>query len=294
MIPAKKENAMPRTPALMIQGTSSNAGKTLLCAALCRIFTQAGYATAPFKAQNMTGNGFALPDGRLMSGAQVLQAVAARRAPEPRMNPVMLRPVSTMGSEVLLMGESKGVMTAREYMAYKKTVFDQVTAAYDALAAEADIMVLEGAGSPAEINLRQNDIVNMGMAAHANAVVLLAGDIDRGGVFAHFLGTVALLDEKDRARVQGFIINKFRGDASLLDSATEEVSRRSGIPFLGVVPFMRHDLPQEDSLAVKEHGGKGLLLTDPRVDAELDALADTVRAALDMNAIFALLGRSKE
>lgn len=281
---------MSSTPALMIQGTSSNAGKTLLCAALCRIFTQAGYRTAPFKSQNMTGGGFTLPDGRIMSGAQALQAAAARRAPDPRMNPIMLRPVSHMGSEVILMGKSKGVMRVREYMDYKKTAFEHVKAAYDSLAAESDIMILEGAGSPAEINLRRNDIVNMGMAAYADAVVLLAGDIDRGGVFAHFLGTVELLDEPDRARVQGFIINKFRGDASLLDPAIIEISRRANVPFVGVVPYVKHDLPQEDSLAIREHGGAGLELADPRVDAELDRLADTVRGGLDMKKIFALLG----
>lgn len=284
---------MSRTPALMIQGTSSNAGKTLLCAALCRVFTQAGYRIAPFKAQNMTGSGFTLPDGQIMSGAQALQAMAARRAPEPRMNPVMLRPVSTMGSEVILMGKNQGLMTVREYTRYKETAFAHVKAAYDSLANEVDVMILEGAGSPAEINLRQNDIVNMGMAAYADAVVLLVGDIDRGGVFAHFLGTVELLDVQDRARIQGFIINKFRGDASLLEPALVALTQRTGIPFIGVVPHMKQNLPQEDSLAVKEHGGKGLELADPCVEAELDRLADTVRNSLDMKKIFTLLGLSE-
>lgn len=277
----------------MIQGTSSNAGKTLLCTALCRIFTRAGYRTVPFKAQNMTSSGFSLPDGRVMSGAQALQALAARRAPEPRMNPVLLKPVSPMGSEVFVMGKCQGIMSVHEYMDYKKTAFAEVQKAYDALAAEADIMILEGAGSPAEINLRHNDIVNMGMAAHANAVVLLAGDIDRGGVFAHFLGTVDLLDEQDRARVRGFIINKFRGEPDLLAPAEKELTRRSGIPFMGVVPFIRHDLPQEDSLAIKEHGGNGMALADPRMEEELDRLADTVRTALDMKSIFSLLNLHK-
>lgn len=283
---------MSRTPALMIQGTSSNAGKTLLCTALCRVFMQAGYRTAPFKAQNMTGSGFTLPDGQIMSGAQALQAVAARRAPEPRMNPVMLRPVSTMGSEVILMGENQGPMSVREYIRYKETAFAHVKTAYDSLANEVDVMILEGAGSPAEINLRQNDIVNMSMAAYADAVVLLAGDIDRGGVFAHFLGTVELLDAQDRARIQGFIINKFRGDARLLESALVALTQRTGIPFIGVVPYMEHNLPQEDSLAIREHGSGGLELTDPRVETELDRLADTIRNSLDMKKIFTLLGLS--
>ena len=202
--------------AIMIQGTASNAGKSLLAAGLCRIFAQDGYKVAPFKSQNMALNSAITPDGFEMGRAQVVQAEAAGVAPDVRMNPILLKPTSHVGSQVIVNGVPRGTMPAGEYFRYRKSLIPEVMAAYESLAAEYDIIVIEGAGSPAEINLKSDDIVNMGMAKLAGAPVLLAGDIDRGGVFASLYGTVALLEAGERAMVKGTVINKFRGDAALL------------------------------------------------------------------------------
>ena len=248
-----------RTPSLMLQGTSSDAGKSLLTAALCRIFTQDGLQVAPFKSQNMALNSCVTPDGLEMGRAQALQAAACRRQPDVRMNPVLLKPTSDMGSQVIVMGRPVGVMRVREYWDFKPQAFEEACIAYDSLASENDLMLLEGAGSPAEINLREHDIVNMAVAHYAQAPVLLVGDIDRGGVFASLVGTLALLDDRDRSRIAGMIINKFRGDASLLPPALTAVSERTGKPFLGIVPWVENlNLPDEDSVSFKAglaHGG---------------------------------------
>ena len=193
---------------IMIQGTCSNAGKSLLCAALCRIFRQDGYRVAPFKSQNMALNSFITADGREMGRAQVVQAEAAGIAPDVRMNPILLKPTSDVGSQVIIMGKAQGNRTAREYWGRKKTLLPIIKDAFDSLAAENDIIVIEGAGSPAEINLKQDDIVNMGLAKLVDAPVLLVGDIDRGGVFASLYGTVKLLEEDEQARIRGLIINR--------------------------------------------------------------------------------------
>lgn len=236
----------------MIQGTCSNAGKSLLTAGLCRIFADAGLCPAPFKAQNMALNSFVTPQGEELGRAQALQALACGRPPDVRMNPVLLKPASDTGSQVIIMGKAVGHMRVAEYIAYKEQAFASVTRAYDSLAAEAGVMVLEGAGSPAEINLQAHDIVNMRMAHYAEAPVLLAGDIDRGGVFAALVGTMALLPEVDQRRVAGFIINKFRGDASLLSPALAFTTERTGKPFWGVVPWLPNlGLPEEDSVNFK-------------------------------------------
>jgi adenosylcobyric acid synthase len=200
--------------AIMVQGTMSNAGKSLLCAGLCHVFKQDGYRVAPFKSQNMALNSFITGEGLEMGRAQVVQAEAAGVEPSVRMNPVLLKPVTNMGSQVIVMGEVRGNMSAREYYAMKHTLVPDIMAAYHSLAAENDIIVLEGAGSPAEINLKNGDFVNMGMAKLAGAPVLLVGDIDRGGVFAQLYGTIALLDEDERNIVKASIINKFRGDVT--------------------------------------------------------------------------------
>lgn len=196
---------------IMIQGTTSSAGKSFLTAALCRIFAQDGYRVAPFKSQNMALNSFITEEGLEMGRAQVMQAEAAGVKPSVRMNPILLKPTGDTGSQVIVNGEVRGNMTAREYFALKRSLFSDVMDAYHALAADYDILIIEGAGSPAEINLKQDDIVNMGMAARADAPVLLCGDIDRGGVFASLYGTVALLSPEERDRIRGLIINKFRG-----------------------------------------------------------------------------------
>ena len=226
----------------------SNAGKSLLAAGLCRIFKQDGYRVAPFKSQNMALNSFITEDGLEMGRAQVMQAEAAGIRPSVLMNPILLKPTNDVGSQVIVNGEVLGTMSARDYFKYKKTLVPDVMKAYNALAAENDIIVIEGAGSPAEINLKDEDIVNMGMAKMAKAPVLLVGDIDRGGVFAQLIGTVELLEDDEKAMVKGLIINKFRGDKTILDPGVVMLEERSGIPVVGVAPYLDIQVEDEDSL----------------------------------------------
>ena len=239
---------------IMIQGTMSGAGKSLLCTALCRIFRQDGYRTAPFKSQNMALNSYVTAAGLEMGRAQVVQAEAAGTEPDVRMNPVLLKPCSDTGSQVIVGGKVRGQMPASEYYQYKKKLIPEILEAYRSLAAEYDIIVIEGAGSPAEINLREDDIVNMGLAELVDAPVLLAGDIDRGGVFAQLYGTVALLEEKERKRIRGLIINKFRGDEEILRPGLRQIEDFTGIPVLGVVPWVRAEIDDEDSLSPRLSG----------------------------------------
>lgn len=242
-----------KTPAIMLQGLSSNAGKSVLTAALCRIFLQDGLRVAPFKAQNMSLNSFVTRDGGEMGRAQVLQAQACRLEPDVRMNPVLLKPNSQTGSQVIVLGKPVGNMDVGQYIRYKPQIFGTITRAYDELASAHQVMVLEGAGSPAEVNLKSHDVVNMRMARHAGAKVLLAGDIDRGGVFASFVGTMEVMEEWERALVAGFIVNRFRGQQELLGDAVDYVRRFTGIKTLGVVPFLKDlGLPEEDSVSFKE------------------------------------------
>lgn len=240
---------MGKAKCIMVQGTMSGAGKSLLCAALCRIFKQDGYKVAPFKSQNMALNSYVTRNGMEMGRAQVMQAEAAGIEPDVRMNPILLKPSSDIGSQVIVLGEVRGQMTATEYYEYKNSLMPEVMKAYNELASENDIIVIEGAGSPAEINLRENDIVNMGMAEAAGAPVLLAGDIDRGGVFAQLYGTVKLLTEDEQKRIAGLIVNKFRGDIDILAPGLKMVEEKTGIPVLGVIPYIRVDIDDEDSLA---------------------------------------------
>ena len=234
---------------IMIQGTMSSAGKSLICAALCRIFTQDGFKTAPFKSQNMALNSFITEDGAEMGRAQVMQAEAAKIRPDARMNPILLKPTSDVGSQVIVNGHVLGNMPAASYFKYKKQLVPEIMKAYRSLEEEYDIIVIEGAGSPAEINLKKNDIVNMGMAKMVDAPVLLAGDIDRGGVFAQLYGTVALLEEEERNRVKGLIINKFRGDVEILKPGLATLEELTKIPVAGVIPWIYAKLDDEDSLA---------------------------------------------
>jgi len=238
-----------RAKCIMVQGTMSGAGKSLLCAALCRIFAQDGYRAAPFKSQNMALNSHVTRDGLEMGRAQAVQAQAAGVEPDVRMNPVLLKPSSDTGSQVIVLGEVRGHMSAAEYFRYKRQLFPEVLAAYDSLAAEHDVVVIEGAGSPAEINLRADDIVNMGLALRVGAPVLLAGDIDRGGVFAQLYGTVALLQPEERERIAGLVINKFRGDLEILRPGLSLLEEKTGKRVLGVVPYLKVDVDDEDSLA---------------------------------------------
>ena len=248
--------------AIMVQGTMSNAGKSLLTAGLCRIFKQDGYKVAPFKSQNMALNSFITEEGLEMGRAQVMQAEAAGITPSVYMNPILLKPTNETGSQVIVNGEVLGTMSAREYFAYKKNLIPEVKKAYDKLASEYDIVVIEGAGSPAEINLKREDIVNMGMAKTAKAPVLLVGDIDRGGVFAQLIGTVMLLEEDEREIVKGIIINKFRGDKTILDPGIEMLEKKSGIPVVGVAPYLNIEVEDEDSLTERFDGKQEVDLID--------------------------------
>ena len=234
---------------IMIQGTMSNAGKSLVTAGLCRVFKQDGYKVAPFKSQNMALNSFITKEGLEMGRAQVMQAEACGIEPSINMNPILLKPTNDVGSQVIVNGEVLGNMSARDYYKKKTELIPHIMEAYNNLAKEYDIIVMEGAGSPAEINLKENDIVNMGMAKLVNSPVLLVGDIDRGGVFASIAGTLMLLEEDERKMIKGTIINKFRGDVNILKPGLDMIEEITKTPVVGVVPYMELDIDDEDSLS---------------------------------------------
>ena len=234
---------------IMVQGTMSGAGKSLVVAGLCRVFAQDGLRAAPFKSQNMALNSFVTADGLEMGRAQVMQAEAAGIEPEAAMNPILLKPTTDVGSQVIVNGTPIGTMSARDYFAYKKQLVPDILKAYNDLAERFDVIVIEGAGSPAEINLKDEDIVNMGMARMVSAPVLLVGDIDRGGVFAQLVGTMMLLEDDERAMVKGTVVNKFRGDKTILDPGLEQLRELTGVPVAGVLPMTLLDLDDEDSLS---------------------------------------------
>ena len=250
---------------IMIQGTMSNAGKSLLAAGLCRVLRQEGLRVAPFKSQNMALNSFITAAGGEMGRAQVVQAEAAGIAPDVRMNPILLKPTTDRGSQVIVGGRALGNMDAAAYYRRKKEFIPAVLEAYESLAAEYDVIVIEGAGSPAEINLKADDIVNMGLAKLVDAPVLLAGDIDRGGVFAQLYGTVALLEPEERQRIKGLIINKFRGDPAILRPGLGDLERLCGIPVAGVIPYLHVDIDDEDSLTERFSRQEGRRDIDPGV-----------------------------
>jgi adenosylcobyric acid synthase len=239
--------------ALMFLGTASESGKSIMAAAFCRILKRRGVSIAPFKSQNMALNSGVTPDGREMGRAQIVQAECAGIEPHVDMNPILLKPTSEKGSQVIVHGVVRGNMDAAGYYREKKALWPAVTESYDRLSRQYDVIVLEGAGSPVEINLKENDIVNMAVAEYAGAGVVLVADIDRGGVFASILGTVELLTEKERGRLIGFIVNKFRGDISLFHEGLDFIEQKTGFPVLGVVPFI-HDLyvPGEDSVSLEK------------------------------------------
>ncbi len=251
-----------RAKAIMIQGTMSNAGKSLLAAGLCRIFRQDGYRVAPFKAQNMALNSFITKEGLEMGRAQVVQAEAAGIEPSVLMNPVLLKPTNDTASQVIVNGEVLANMSAKEYYQRKREIVPEIRRAYETLASQYDIIVIEGAGSPAEINLQENDVVNMFMAHLAKAPVLLAGDIDRGGVFASLVGTMLLFSPEDRAMVKATLINKFRGDKTILQPGLDMLEEKIGIPAVGVIPYLHVDIDDEDSLTERFSRKKEIGLID--------------------------------
>ena len=246
-----------RGKVIMLQGTGSSVGKSMLCVALCRIFKEDGLKVAPFKSQNMALNSFATKEGLEMGRAQVVQAQAAGVEPSVDMNPILLKPTSDRKSQVIALGRPIGNMTAMEYHRYKPNLRALVKETYDRLESENDVVVIEGAGSPAEINLKDGDLVNMWMAEAADAPVLLVGDIDRGGVFASLYGTVMLLEPEERARIKGMIVNKFRGDVAILEPGLRMIEEKVGIPVVGVVPWTDADIEDEDSVSERLLGTSG-------------------------------------
>ncbi len=235
---------------LMVQGTASHAGKSTLVAALCRLFADAGFRVAPFKAQNMSLNAAVTPRGEEIARAQMLQARAARIPADARMNPVLLKPVDGERSQVVLLGRVHETCSAAAYYAEREAVWPVITGALDSLRAEMDLVVIEGAGSPAEVNLREVDVANTRVARYAAAPVILVGDIERGGVFASLVGTLALLEPDERELVRGLVVNKFRGDPRLFATGPALLERYTGVPVLGVLPYLEHRLPEEDTLGL--------------------------------------------
>ncbi|WP_042331216.1 cobyric acid synthase [Desulfosporosinus orientis] len=255
------------TAKLMIQGTSSSVGKSVLAAAFCRIFYQEGYKVSPFKAQNMALNSFVTADGGEMGRAQVVQAQAAGVDPDVRMNPVLLKPSGPTGSQVVIMGKSHGNVTALRYHGeYQRMTWPYVTEALHGLLDEYEILVIEGAGSPAEVNLKSNDIVNMRIALEADSPVLLVADIDRGGALASVVGTLELVEPEERAMIKGIVFNKFRGEIKLLQPALDFIEQKTGIPVVGVVPYFKIRIPDEDSVAISEAQEKPSVALDQQLD----------------------------
>jgi adenosylcobyric acid synthase len=237
----------------MVQGTSSSVGKSLLVAGLCRLFARRGVKVAPFKAQNMSNNAAVCPDGAEIGRAQALQALAAGISPTADMNPVLLKPEADARSQVIVQGRVWQTLSARDYYPRKQHLWGIVTESLDRLRDAFDLVLIEGAGSPVELNLKAGDIVNMAVARYARAPVLLVGDIDRGGVFAQLLGTLWLLPEEERVLVRGLIVNKFRGDPDLFNAGIQILEERGGVAVLGVLPFLAHlDLPEEDAVALEQ------------------------------------------
>jgi adenosylcobyric acid synthase len=274
----------------MIQGTSSGAGKSTIAVGLCRLFSDRGYKVAPFKAQNMSSNFFTTLAGSKMALVQAIQAVAARKEPDPRMNPILLKPLGEYRSMVFLNGRFYSEMYAREY--YEKFVIQQgltmVLRALDSLRSENDIIVIEGAGSPSEINIAKYDIANMLLAQEVAAPVIIVADIERGGCFASIVGTAQLLKPLHRALVKGFLINKFRGDVTLLAPAIKEVQKMTKKRILGIIPKIEFNLPEEDSLV----GGVVDKAEIPREswDWQIDLIAKAMKENIDMTRMSKVVG----
>jgi adenosylcobyric acid synthase len=256
---------------LMIQGTSSSAGKSLLVAALCRIYARRGVRVAPFKAQNMSNNAAVCPDGAEIGRAQAVQAMGARIEPTADMNPILLKPEADARSQVIVMGRPWRTLRAGRYYEHKRDLWSVVTAALDRLRDAYELVIIEGAGSPAEVNLKAGDIVNMAVARYAQAPVLLVGDIDRGGIFAQLLGTLWLLDPEELRLVKGLVVNKFRGDPALFADGIRILEERGGVPVAGMIPFLRDlGIPEEDAVAIENLKHQAL---NPEADSAMIDIA---------------------
>ncbi len=278
-----------RAKLLMVQGTSSGAGKSIMVAGLCRLYADRGFKVAPFKSQNMSSKLYLTKDGSKMAQAQAIQAVASRKEPDPRMNPVLLKPLGEYRSEVIVNGRFHSEMHARDY--YEKFALQQglpiALRALDSLRRENDVVIIEGAGSPAEINIARYDIANMLLAEKAKAPVVIVADIERGGCFASMVGTMQLLKARHRALVRGFLINKFRGDKSLLDPAIKETQRITKKRVLGVVPKIEFDLPEEDSLV---GGPVRADLPQESWDWQISLLAKAIKESIDLERLDGVVG----
>lgn len=271
--------------AIMIQGTASGVGKTMLTLALCRIFKQDGYTVAPFKAQNMTTNTYTTPGGEAIAISQYLQALAAGIPPTPDTNPVILKPsTQKKATEIILHGKPYDTITPYNFTSIKQQLVPQIMDAYHRLAATHDIIVIEGAGSPVELNLNTDDIVNMGMATRANAPVLLVADIDRGGVFAALYGTLQLMKPQEQALVKATVVNRFMGEVEYFTDGVEIIENITKLPVAGVIPYIDINLPEEDSV----YSGTTL---QADFESQFDLIADNARHALDMALIYRILDK---
>lgn len=274
---------------IMIQGTTSSAGKSMLCTALCRIFVEDGLSVFPFKSQNMSSKSYITEEGLEISTAQVLQATASGLKPDPRMNPILLKPTGDRSSEVFIKGKLYETMDAVEYFKFKTSLKPMILNTFKEVERTSDIVVIEGAGSPAEINLKENDIVNMGMAEMADSPVLLIADIDRGGVFASLYGTVMLLEEEERKRIKGLVINKFRGDISLLQSGIDMIEELLDIPVVGTIPYAHIELEDEDSLIDYDKKCNNKVQDEIEKKEQIEKLAKVVRENMNMEYVYSLI-----
>jgi len=273
--------------AIMVQGTSSGVGKTVLTLALCRIFKDEGYSVAPFKAQNMTSNTILTDRGQEIAVSQWLQAAAAGIVADGKMNPILLKySAGKKGTDVIVNGRHYDTINAHKFKEMKKKLIAEIMNAYDSLSEQYDIIVIEGAGSPVELNLNEDDVVNMGMAKRAKSPVILVADIDRGGAFASIYGTLQLLDKSERGYVKSVIVNRFRGDVSSFGDGIGILERITGLPVVGVVPYVHVDLPEEDMLYDRESSTS---VSDPLIESKFDDIATTVRKSLNMNLVHEIL-----
>ena len=274
--------------ALMVVGTASSVGKSLMVTALCRIFKRQGWSVAPFKAQNMSLYSFVTAEGGEMSRAQAAQAEAAGQAPSVHMNPILLKPTTNRTSQVIVSGKARADLSAQEYYAFKDQLWPEVLAAFQTLAGRHQAIIVEGAGSPAEINLREGDFVNLGLASRLKIPAILIGDIERGGVFAALYGTVKLLPPEDQACLKGLVINKFRGDLEILKPGLSRLEELLGLEVLGVLPYEEFDLEEEDSLTDRVSHKEPAYYQEVK-EREYERLADLVEARLPFEKIVAIM-----